>query len=365
MVEIDIGMNKKTSCQKLELLSRTAALKQGIDGTVNDRNSSSTFVLDSGNRVGVTDSNIPSPVSSDGEDEDLNNIVTSGDSHIDSSGENSNSLIRLSSPISTVAVEYRQSDSVDAQSCSLPSSPSSSYGRPFFQPQKHIRQQHHHHTQHQVNQQDYPASFQYHHQRHHHHNGNIIRTSSEASLAYANNSIPISSHTTKSTVTVATNINTEYDNNLNPSLPPSRVQQQQPSYEDMVRRIRNMQEQLHEKDTVVSSLQHRVNYLENQIHELRQLPTGKISHIPVNDMIRIMQEYGSETSNQTLPQQRKNSIKKASIVRQFRRWNPEFFRFFLHINGEWIPKLGRDGELRRRAEKRRLLLITKQTDRRK
>ena len=78
-------------------------------------------------------------------------------------------------------------------------------------------------------------------------------------------------------------------------------------------------------------------------------------------MIRIMQEYGSEVSNQTLPQQRKQSIKKASIVRQFRRWNPDFFRFFLHHNGEWVPKLGREGELRRRAEKRRLLLIAKQS----
>jgi hypothetical protein len=71
-------------------------------------------------------------------------------------------------------------------------------------------------------------------------------------------------------------------------------------------------------------------------------------------MIRIMQEYGSEVSNQTLPQ-RKQAVKKASIVRQFRRWNPEFFRFFIHVNGEWVPKLGRDGELRRRAEKRRIV----------
>jgi hypothetical protein len=71
-------------------------------------------------------------------------------------------------------------------------------------------------------------------------------------------------------------------------------------------------------------------------------------------MIRIMQEYGSEVSNQTLPQ-RKHNIKKASIVRQFRRWNPEFFRYFIHLNGEWVPKLGREGELRRRAEQRRLL----------
>ena len=63
-----------------------------------------------------------------------------------------------------------------------------------------------------------------------------------------------------------------------------------------------------------------------------------------------------------LPRRRcEQNIKKASIVRQFRRWNPEFFRFFLHHNGEWVPKLGREGELRRRAEKRRLLLTAKQS----
>ena len=71
-------------------------------------------------------------------------------------------------------------------------------------------------------------------------------------------------------------------------------------------------------------------------------------------MIRIMQEYGSEVSNQTLPK-RKKDIKKASIVRQFRRWNPEFFRYFIHLNGEWVPKLGKEGELKRRMEKRRLI----------
>lgn len=71
-------------------------------------------------------------------------------------------------------------------------------------------------------------------------------------------------------------------------------------------------------------------------------------------MIRIMQTYGSEVSNQTLPKRRDN-IKKASIVRQFRRWNPEFFRWFIHVNGEWVPKLGKEAELARRAEKRREL----------
>jgi hypothetical protein len=71
-------------------------------------------------------------------------------------------------------------------------------------------------------------------------------------------------------------------------------------------------------------------------------------------MIRIMQDYGSEVSNQTLPK-RKDNIKKASIVRQFRRWNPEFFRYFIHVNGEWFPKLGQEGEWKRRVEKRRMM----------
>jgi chromosome segregation ATPase len=54
-----------------------------------------------------------------------------------------------------------------------------------------------------------------------------------------------------------------------------------PSYESLARENGNMREQLKEKDMVVSSLQQRVNYLEKQINELRQLPTGKISHIPI------------------------------------------------------------------------------------
>ena len=72
-------------------------------------------------------------------------------------------------------------------------------------------------------------------------------------------------------------------------------------------------------------------------------------------MISIMQEYGSEVSEQTMPTQRKTNIKKASIIRQFRRWNPEFFQFFVHVNGKWVPKLGKEGELRRRIEKRQMI----------
>lgn len=53
------------------------------------------------------------------------------------------------------------------------------------------------------------------------------------------------------------------------------------SYEHIARELVFLREQLKEKDLVVSSLQYRVNYLENKINELKQLPTGKISHIPV------------------------------------------------------------------------------------
>jgi hypothetical protein len=57
--------------------------------------------------------------------------------------------------------------------------------------------------------------------------------------------------------------------------------QQPPTYEEMARELSFVRNQLKEKDMVVSSLQHRVDFLENQINELRQLPTGKITHIPI------------------------------------------------------------------------------------
>ena len=62
--------------------------------------------------------------------------------------------------------------------------------------------------------------------------------------------------------------------------------QQQPigyrhTYESLARENYIMREQLHEKDSIISSLQQRASQLEAQINELRQLPTGKISHIPI------------------------------------------------------------------------------------
>lgn len=53
------------------------------------------------------------------------------------------------------------------------------------------------------------------------------------------------------------------------------------SYEGLTRANYHMHDKLKEKDAIISSLQQRVNYLEKQISELRQLPTGKISHIPI------------------------------------------------------------------------------------
>lgn len=53
------------------------------------------------------------------------------------------------------------------------------------------------------------------------------------------------------------------------------------SYQALVRENYHMRDQLLDKDAVISSLQQRVNQLETQISELRQLPTGKISHIPI------------------------------------------------------------------------------------
>jgi hypothetical protein len=68
-------------------------------------------------------------------------------------------------------------------------------------------------------------------------------------------------------------------------------------------------------------------------------------------MLAIMREYGSEMSDTAMPP-RKSFVQKASVVRQFRRWNPNFTEWFVHINGKWIPKLGIDGEKKRRQEAR-------------
>ena len=71
-----------------------------------------------------------------------------------------------------------------------------------------------------------------------------------------------------------------------------------------------------------------------------------------------MQIYGSEVSDTVMPP-RKLNIQKASVIRQFRRWNPNFLKYFYFKDGKWIPKLGNEGELERRKTTRKKGLRTK------
>jgi hypothetical protein len=65
-----------------------------------------------------------------------------------------------------------------------------------------------------------------------------------------------------------------------------------------------------------------------------------------------MRDYGSEVSETSMPP-RKSFVQHASVVRQFRRWNPNFHEWFELADGVWRPKLGKAGELQRRDEARR------------
>lgn len=64
-----------------------------------------------------------------------------------------------------------------------------------------------------------------------------------------------------------------------------------------------------------------------------------------------MRTYGSEVSDTVMPP-RKTKIQKASVIRQFRRWNPNFLEYFQYKYGRWVPKLGKEAELKRREEVR-------------
>jgi hypothetical protein len=99
----------------------------------------------------------------------------------------------------------------------------------------------------------------------------------------------------------------------------------------------------------------------------------KLTHsclfVPNSDMLDLMQAYGSEVSDHThlssAMTSGKRKVQKASIVRQFRRWNPNFHEFFRHEGGQWIPKLGIQGELDRRASnraERRLRKVVESTE---
>jgi hypothetical protein len=77
-------------------------------------------------------------------------------------------------------------------------------------------------------------------------------------------------------------------------------------------------------------------------------------------MLAIMGEYGSETTEVTLSSRRKAAnVKKSSVVRQFRRWNPNFLEFFSFQHGQWAPKLGREKEIQRRTRVRSQAVSTR------
>ena len=284
-----IEAGRVTTMEKLELLSRTALLKQGIDRTENNA-SEKTYVVDladSNNRLmtggpimsqsqhllsvrdGAATAAIPSPVSTDVENEDDAGVIASSKMSRNLHSTKAR-IIESRSPITTVECgQYVAAPSPSP----FPTSPQS-YGFALHPGHNHIL-----HQSHSQDQQEYPPS------QYNNHNGNIIRTLSEASFA------PIYGNSLNHNVSASASApnNSESDAAFHPpqrEAQPPRLQLQQrrqpsSSREDMARQIMELREQLSEKDMVVSSLQHRVNYLENQIHELRQLPTGKVSHIPV------------------------------------------------------------------------------------
>lgn len=269
-----------TMTQSRQLLSvAVGAAHQSIPHSkVGEGRSNSTSPLThSTNATNTVGSNLASPVSTDVEDDEDARVVRSTSSS--TLGKTRHNLhitkariIESRSPITTVDYGHYVAA---PHSSPFPTSPQS-YGYSLLPNQNQML-----HRNHSQDQQEYPPS------QYSNHNGNIIRTLSEASFAtmYGTSLLPPNPH--NGTVT-ATN-NSESDPAFHPpqresQVPRLQLQQRRPSpssVEDMTRQIRDLHEQLKEKDMVVSSLQHRVNYLENQIHELRQLPTGKISHIPV------------------------------------------------------------------------------------
>lgn len=127
----------------------------------------------------------------------------------------------------------------------------------------------------------------------------------------------------------------------------------QPSYKELISENVQLKIELGEAKKEIARLKKDMAKASCNISELRGTLTGgnKISEIPLVDMIEIMQEYGSEVSGQSF-QKRKEDPQPASIVRQFRRWNPDFLKYFYRKNGKWLPKLGKAGELQRRKLKR-------------
>ena len=289
-----IEVGRETKMEKLELLSRTALLKQGIERKGSEKiafhppiprsevgyvRKNTNFPLTrSINTTNVAVSNLSSPVSTDVEDEDDGGVIaTSSMTALGKTRHNLHStkarIIESRSPITTVECGRYV---VAPPSSPFPTSPQS-YGYSLLPNHNQIL-----HRNHSQDQQECPPV------QYNNHNGNIIRTLSEASFAtmYGTSLMPPNPHNGPAIAANASESDAAAFHPPQQEAQPPRLHLQQrhrspSSMEDMTRQIQELREQLSEKDMVVSSLQHRVNYLENQIHELRQLPTGKISHIPV------------------------------------------------------------------------------------
>ena len=73
----------------------------------------------------------------------------------------------------------------------------------------------------------------------------------------------------------------EFSSRASPTQAPGENEQRAASYEALLQENLRLKQEVAQKDEAIASLQAKANGLEKQIVELRQLPTGKISHIPI------------------------------------------------------------------------------------
>ena len=70
-------------------------------------------------------------------------------------------------------------------------------------------------------------------------------------------------------------------------------------------------------------------------------------NVSVTAMKPLMQVYGPEIY--ISPEKRNICISEISLRKQFRKWNPNFFVYFeMDIHFQWLPRMGKETELKRR-----------------
>lgn len=78
--------------------------------------------------------------------------------------------------------------------------------------------------------------------------------------------------------------------------------------------------------------------------------------LSVQEMRRLLLEYGPEVTYREWSDSRLNSITERSLRRLFDKTNPNFDIFFRY-QGRWTPVLGKEDELKRRTECRKRALL--------